>query len=89
VTSNLVKRVGQHKEELASGFPSNTPVQKLVWFEVHNESMLALIAKTTEEMDGRDMKISFHTRDNRLCETSTRHPPITCHSAKAGIHALP
>ncbi len=35
VTSDLIKRVWQHKEGLAEGFTKRYGVKLLVWFEVH------------------------------------------------------
>ena len=35
VTSNLARRVSQHKEKLISGFTQKYNVTKLVWFEPH------------------------------------------------------
>jgi len=38
VTSNLVKRVWQHKNNAAEGFTKKYSVHTLVWYELH-ESM--------------------------------------------------
>ena len=35
VTSDLVKRVWQHKNDLADGFTKKHAVHNLVWYEVH------------------------------------------------------
>jgi len=44
VTSNLVKRVWEHKEDLAEGFTKRYGVHTLVWYEPH-ESMEAAIRR--------------------------------------------
>ena len=44
VTSNLAKRVWEHKSGLVAGFTEKYGVHKLVWFERH-ESMYAAIAR--------------------------------------------
>jgi len=44
VTSDLVKRVWEHKNDLAQGFTKRYSVHTLVWFEVHAE-MLEAIAR--------------------------------------------
>ena len=44
VTSNLVKRVWEHKNDLAHGFSKKYGVHDLVWFEMHT-SMLAAIER--------------------------------------------
>ena len=36
VTSDLLKRVWQHKENLVDGFTKRYHVHKLVWYEVHS-----------------------------------------------------
>ena len=37
VTTNLSRRIWEHREELAKGFTSKYGVKKLVWYEVHCE----------------------------------------------------
>jgi putative endonuclease len=44
VTSDLVKRVWQHREGLAEGFSKQHGLKTLVWYERH-ESMLEAIAR--------------------------------------------
>ena len=44
VTSDLVKRVWEHKNDLAEGFTKRYAVHTLVWFEAH-EAMEAAIAR--------------------------------------------
>ena len=44
VTSNLVKRVWEHKEHLVKGFTKKYGVDRLVWYEVH-ESMISAISR--------------------------------------------
>ena len=44
VTSDLIKRVWQHKESLADGFTKKYGVKILVWYEQH-ETMESAIAK--------------------------------------------
>jgi len=44
VTSNLVKRVYEHKNGLADGFTKKYGVHHLVYFELH-EDMLAAISR--------------------------------------------
>jgi len=36
VTSNLLKRVGEHKNNLVEGFTSKYGVHTLVWYELHD-----------------------------------------------------
>ena len=44
VTSNLVKRVWQHKNNLTEGFTSKYGVHTLVWYEMH-ETMISAIQR--------------------------------------------
>ncbi len=42
VTSNLLKRVWEHKNNLVEGFTSKYGVHTLVWYELHNTMDLAI-----------------------------------------------
>jgi len=44
VTSNLVKRIWEHKNNLVEGFTKRYEVHDLVWYEMH-ETMLSSIAR--------------------------------------------
>ena len=44
MTSNLVQRVWQHKQNLVEGFTSRYGVHTLVWYERH-ETMASAIAR--------------------------------------------
>jgi len=44
VTSDLLKRVYEHKQHLVDGFTKRYQVDKLVWFEIH-ESMESAISR--------------------------------------------
>ena len=44
VTSNLVKRIWEHKEKLADGFTKKYAINHLVWYEVH-ETMESAISR--------------------------------------------
>jgi putative endonuclease len=44
VTSNLVKRVWEHKQHLVEGFTRKYAVNRLVWYELH-ESMISAISR--------------------------------------------
>jgi len=55
VTSNLVQRVHQHREELAPGFTSRYGCKMLVWYEPH-EDMAAAIAREKQIKGGSRQK---------------------------------
>lgn len=42
VTSNLIKRIWQHKNKVADGFTSKYNVNKLVYFENHDDAENAI-----------------------------------------------
>ncbi len=42
VTSNLVKRVWEHKNDLVEGFTSHYKVHLLVWYEIHADIRAAI-----------------------------------------------
>ena len=54
VTSDLVKRIWEHKNDLVEGFTKRYKVHQLVWFEVH-ETMESAIGreKTLKEWKRR------------------------------------
>jgi putative endonuclease len=43
VTSNLAKRVWEHKNDLAEGFTKRYNVHLLVWFEIHETMESAIV----------------------------------------------
>ena len=43
VTSNLAKRVWEHKNNLAEGFTKRYSVHLLVWFEIHETMESAIV----------------------------------------------
>jgi putative endonuclease len=57
VTSDLVKRVWQHKEDLADGFTKRYQVHTLVYYELCND-MLSAIA--------REKQIKAGSRKNKI-----------------------
>jgi putative endonuclease len=42
ITSDLIKRIWQHREGLAEGFTKRYQVKHLVWYEVHGDIMAAI-----------------------------------------------
>jgi putative endonuclease len=43
VTSNLVKRVWEHKKDLVAGFTKRYSIHRLVWYEIHENMESAII----------------------------------------------
>ena len=64
VTSDLVKRVYEHKNDLADGFTKKYKVHDLVYYELH-EDMLAAIAREKQiKKWERSWKVELIERHN-------------------------
>ena len=57
VTSNLIKRVYEHKNGLIDGFTKNHDCKKLVYYEIH---------ETMESAIAREKQIKKYTRKKKL-----------------------
>ena len=68
VTSNLIKRVWEHKEKLAEGFTKKYGVDQLVWYELH---------ETMESAIGREKAIKEWKRLWKLQLIEVRNPDWT------------
>ena len=64
VTSNLVQRVWQHKNELVEGFTKRYGVHTLVWYEIHEVMESAITREKAVKRWKRDWKIELVQRDN-------------------------
>ena len=65
VTSNLFKRVAEHKDKLVPGFTSAYNVTKLVYYEEHN---------TMEEAIAREKQIKGGSRQKKIDLINSRNP---------------
>ena len=59
VTSNLVKRIWQHREGLADGFTKHHDVKPLVWHEIHGTMASAMRREKTIKSWSRQRKIEL------------------------------
>ncbi len=57
VTSDLVKRVWEHKNKVVEGFTEKYAVDKLVWYEVHGSAEAAIV---------REKRLKFWQRQWKL-----------------------
>ena len=57
VTSDLVKRVWQHKAGLVSGYTKEYKVKRLVWYEVHEDIKAAITREKQIKKWNRAWKI--------------------------------
>jgi len=64
VTSNLAKRLAEHKVKLVRGFTAEYGVDRLVWFECHDEHASALQREKRIKEWKRDWKINLIESDN-------------------------
>jgi len=59
VTSDLVKRVWQHREGIAEGFTKRYGCKLLVWYEVGGEMAGAIMREKQIKAGSRDKKIQL------------------------------
>ncbi|MCW0199982.1 GIY-YIG nuclease family protein [Sphingopyxis sp.] len=65
VTSNLVQRVWQHREELG-GFSTRYDCKMLVWFEMHATMETAIVREKQIKAGSRARKLALIEADNPL-----------------------
>ena len=66
VTSNLQKRVWEHKNNIVKGFTQKYKIHKLVYYEIH-ETMSSAIGREKQIKAGsRRKKITLIEKDNPL-----------------------
>jgi putative endonuclease len=59
VTSNLIRRLWQHKHKQIDGFSSKYNTDRLVWYEMHNEIYAAITREKQIKKWNRDWKIEL------------------------------
>jgi len=64
VTSQLLGRVWQHREEVTGGFTKRYGVKRLVWFEVHETMESAIMREKSIKRWLRQWKIDLIEREN-------------------------
>jgi len=64
VTSDLVKRVWEHKTKAVPGFTARYGVDRLVWFEAHESAEAAITREKQLKEWKRDWKMNLIERDN-------------------------
>jgi putative endonuclease len=65
VTSDLVKRVWEHKNHLVDGFTKKYNVDKLVYYEIHQNSVQAI---------GREKRLKYWKRDWKIALIEKQNP---------------
>ena len=64
VTSDLVKRVWEHKQHVVPGFTSKYSVHTLVWFELHKQMTAAITREKQIKKWNRAWKIRMIEENN-------------------------
>lgn len=64
VTSNLVKRIYEHKEKLVEGFTKKYNVNKLVYYETFNDVNYAIAREKQLKAGSRKRKINLIKKFN-------------------------
>ena len=64
VTSNLIKRVYEHRNELMDGFTKRFKVHDLVWYEVHEHMESAIFREKQIKKWSRVAKIDLIEKRN-------------------------
>jgi putative endonuclease len=64
VTSDLVKRVWQHREGAADGFTKQHRIKQLVWYEIHSEILQAITREKQIKKWNRDWKVNLIQTSN-------------------------
>ena len=68
VTSDLVKRVWEHKSNLVSGFTKRYKVHQLVWYEVHHTMDSAILREKRIKEWKRKWKLELIEKSNHTWE---------------------
>jgi putative endonuclease len=64
VTSNLVKRVYEHKSDLSDGFSKKYQIHFLVYYEIHSLAHEAILREKQLKKWKREWKIELIEREN-------------------------
>lgn len=68
VTSNLIKRIYGHRNNLIKGFTKKYIVHNLVYFECTNDIKVAIAREKQLKRWNRDWKISLIEKNNPGCQ---------------------
>ncbi|MDP3671782.1 MAG: GIY-YIG nuclease family protein [Telluria sp.] len=64
VTSNLIRRVWEHREGVADGFTKKHGIKLLVWFEIHSDIIAAITREKQLKKWRRSWKIALIQKGN-------------------------
>ena len=84
VTSQLLARIGQHREARIPGFTQKYGLRRLVWYEPHETMVHAIQREKSLKKYPREWKINLIERDNPHWEDL--YPALT---GDFGVHGWP
>ncbi|MBD3321856.1 MAG: GIY-YIG nuclease family protein [Chitinivibrionales bacterium] len=64
VTSNLIKRIWEHKKNVVEGFTQRYGIHQLVWFELHDNMESAIIREKRIKKWKRKWKLELIEKEN-------------------------
>lgn len=64
VTSDLIKRVWEHREGVVEGFTKKYEVKQLVWFETHTDAVAAITREKQLKKWNRAWRIRLIQQEN-------------------------
>ncbi|MDX1901198.1 MAG: GIY-YIG nuclease family protein [Gammaproteobacteria bacterium] len=64
ITSNLIKRIYEHKNNFADGFTKKYGIHQLMYYEIHIDVREAILREKQIKKWHRDWKINLIERDN-------------------------
>jgi putative endonuclease len=64
VTSDLIKRVWEHKQDFVEGFTKQYGVHDLVWYELHEDMLVAITREKTLKEWKRAWKLELIEKMN-------------------------
>ncbi len=64
VTSNLIKRVYEHRNNLADGFTKKYGIHQLVWYEIHKTAETAIPREKQIKKWNRKWKLDLIEKNN-------------------------
>lgn len=64
VTSNLIKRIWEHREGVVEGFTKEYGVKYLVWFETHTDATAAITREKQLKKWNRAWKVRLIQQEN-------------------------
>ena len=64
VTNNLVRRIYEHKNKITKGFTSKYGLDRLVYYEIYEDEIIAIQREKTLKDWKREWKIALIERNN-------------------------